>query len=161
MCDIRVFRLGILEILNRRKVLLSQKISSRFSNAWKLFLRGKCVLVRLLSISCSVIPLHRFAFSAVSQSRFQARDLTYPYRCNVSLKCPCGCLTSTHTRDTAFLRKVRNELLKTCKENLKITFRFSILPNSKQIIDDICYTTLYDIISSLFNRSWLILEFEL
>ena len=50
-------------------------MSSRESHAWKISLREKCVDVRLLSISCTLLPLHDLAFSDVSQSRFQYLDL--------------------------------------------------------------------------------------
>ena len=45
-----------------------------------IFLREKCVDVRLLSISCSVVLLHRLAFNDVPQSRFQSKNLGDPQK---------------------------------------------------------------------------------
>lgn len=46
------------------------KIPSRLPQALKIFLRKNCVDLRLLSTSCSVVPLHALAFSNVPQWRF-------------------------------------------------------------------------------------------
>ena len=48
------------------------KMCSQVYYAWKIFLREKCVDVRLLSISCSFLPLYHFAFSYILQSHFQS-----------------------------------------------------------------------------------------
>ena len=44
----------------------------RVSQAWKISLREKCVDVILLSILCSFLPLHRFAFSYVPGPLFKS-----------------------------------------------------------------------------------------
>ena len=71
------------------------KTSSRMSQAWEISLREQGVDVRLLSISCSVVSLHRLPFSDVPQSCFQARDLRHSQQLQgfPSLKCLRGCLT--------------------------------------------------------------------
>ena len=48
---------------------------SRVSHALKIYLREKCVDETLLSISCSFLPLHPLAFSAVPKSRFESWGL--------------------------------------------------------------------------------------
>ena len=53
------------------------KMSLWVSRAWKIFLREKCLDMRLFLISCSFVPLNRLAFSDVPQTRFQSRDLAH------------------------------------------------------------------------------------
>ena len=74
-CHSPDFSPRILEILNRCTGFGLSKMSLRESHAWKISLLEKCVDVRLLSISCTLLPLHDLAFSDESQSRFQYLDL--------------------------------------------------------------------------------------
>ena len=80
MCHSRVFSLEILEVLSRCKDFALTKMSSWVSHAWNICLRKKCVDVRLLSISCSFLSFHSLAFSDVSQSCVQSRELGGPQK---------------------------------------------------------------------------------
>ena len=65
-----------------RKLLSLPIFKQNFSILFEciIFLREKCVGVKLLSISCSCVTLHSLAFSDVSQSRVQSRDLGGPQK---------------------------------------------------------------------------------
>ena len=46
------------------------KMTSRVSHARKVYLREKCVDVRLLPISCNFLPLYRLAYSDLPKPQF-------------------------------------------------------------------------------------------
>ena len=70
------FRHGNLGDPEQVQGLPLREMSSRISHTWKIFLHEQCVDLKLSSISCRLVPLHRLSFSDVPPSCFQTLDLT-------------------------------------------------------------------------------------
>ena len=87
MCHTRVFSLRMLEIPKRCIVSPFLKCP-QVSHAKKIFLREKCVDVRLLTTSCTFLRLQLLAVRCVTVAFSVNRCILSP-----SLKCPRGCPT--------------------------------------------------------------------